>query len=173
MKVKGDPFSYEETVRKIIANLDKDAPVFGYRSFAEALQNQAAQQRFEATIVSGFAGISLLLSAIGLYAVLSYVVAERTRELGLRLALGASRYDVLTVVLKRGLMLAGFGIAVGALASVLMGRFMQDLLFGVAPLDLSIFSTVTLALVVVSVVATLMPAVRAAALDPIRTLREQ
>ena len=173
MKVAGDPSSYEETVRKIVAAIDKDAPVFGYRILADDLQNQASQQRFEATMVSTFAGIALLLSAIGLYAVLSYVVAERTRELGLRMALGASRSDVLTLVLRRGLLLSGIGIGVGALASVIVGRFMQDLLFGVAPLDPSVFSTGTLVLVVVSIVATLMPAVRAAGLDPIRTLRDQ
>jgi putative ABC transport system permease protein len=173
MKVKGDPFSYQETVRKIVAGIDKDAPVFGYRTLAEDLQNQAAQQRFEATLVSGFAGIALLLSAIGLYAVLSYVVAERTRELGLRMALGASRSNVLTLVLRRGLLLAGIGIAVGALSSVILGRFMQDLLFGVAPLDPSVFLMVTLVLVLVSIAATLVPAIRAAGLEPIRTLRDQ
>jgi predicted permease len=173
MKVMGDPFSYEDTVRKIVASIDKDAPVFGYRALAEDIENQVAQQRFEATLVSGFAGIALLLSGIGLYAVLSYVVAERTRELGLRMALGASRSDVLTLVLKRGLLLAGIGIGIGALTSVIMGRFMEDLLFGVAPLDPSVFLTVTLALVLVSIAATLMPAVRAASLDPIRTLRDQ
>ena len=173
MKVKGDPFSYENTVRKIVANIDEDAPVFGYRALVEDIQNQAAQQRFEATIVSGFAGVALLLSVIGLYAVLSYVVAERTRELGLRMALGASRSDILTLVLRRGLLLAGIGVSVGALASVIMARFMKDLLFGVAPLDPSIFSTVTLVLILASIVSALGPALRAATLDPIRTLREQ
>jgi predicted permease len=173
MKVQGNPLSYEESVRKVVAGIDKEAPVFGYRTFVESIQNQAGQQRFEATLVSGFAGISLLLSAIGLYAVLSYVVAERTRELGLRMALGASRSDVLTLVLKRGLLLAGIGIGVGALTSVVLGRFMQDLLFGVKPLDPSVFGTVTLVLFVVSLGATFMPAVRAALLDPIRTLRDQ
>jgi len=173
MKVKGNPLSYEETVRKVVAGIDKEAPVFGYRTFVEAIQNQAGQQRFEATLVSGFAGISLLLSAIGLYAVLSYVVAERTRELGLRMALGASRSNVLSLVLKRGLLLAGIGIGIGALTSVIVGRFMGDLLFGVTPLDLSVFGTVTLVLFVVSLAATFMPAVRAAFLDPIRALRDQ
>jgi ABC-type antimicrobial peptide transport system permease subunit len=137
------------------------------------MQNESQQQRFEATIVSGFAAISLLLLAIGLYAVLSYVVAERTRELGLRMALGASRSDVLTLVLKRGLMLAGIGIVVGVLASVAMGRLMQNLLFGVAPLDPPVFSSVTLVLVFVATVATFVPAFRAARLDPMRTLRDQ
>jgi putative ABC transport system permease protein len=173
MKVVGNPGSYEETVRKVAASMDKDAPVIGYQTFADNMQNESQQQRFEATIVSGFAAISLLLLAIGLYAVLSYVVAERTRELGLRMALGASRSDVLTLVLKRGLMLAGIGIVVGVLASVAMGRLMQNLLFGVAPLDPPVFSSVTLVLVFVATVATFVPAFRAARLDPMRTLRDQ
>jgi putative ABC transport system permease protein len=173
MKVAGNPWSYGDTVRKIVAGLDKNAPVFGYRPLAVDVQYQAAHQRFEATLVSGFAGIALLLSAIGLYAVLSYVVAERTRELGLRMALGASRSDVLTLVLRRGLLLAGLGIGVGALSSVIMGRLITSLLFGVAPLDPQVFGSVILVFILVSIAATLMPAIRAAGLDPIRTLREQ
>ena len=173
MKVKGNAASYEGTVRKIVASLDKDAPVFGYQVLADDLQNQAAQQRFEANLVSGFAVIALLLAAIGLYAVLSYLVSERTRELGLRMALGASRSDVLALVLRRGLLLAGIGIGIGALSSAVLGRLIKSLLFEVAPLDLPVFSTVTLVLVVVSLGATLMPALRAAGLDPVRTLREQ
>ncbi|HZR56991.1 MAG TPA: ABC transporter permease [Terriglobales bacterium] len=172
LKVAGDPASYENAVRRVVANIDKDAPVFRYRTFADDIKLQAAQQRFEAVLLSGFASIALLLSAVGLYAVLSYIVAERTRELGLRMALGASRSDVLRLVLQRGLSLACVGIVIGALTSFLGTRLIADTLFNVEPTDHAIFSTVALVFMFVSVAATLIPAVRAANVDPIRTLRE-
>jgi putative ABC transport system permease protein len=173
MRVAGDPRNYESAVRAIVANLDADAPVFGYRIFAETTQEQAAQPRFEAILVSGFATIALLLSALGLYAVLSYVVSERIRELGLRIALGASRSNILGLVLRRALILACLGIAIGALVSIFAARLIADTLFQVAPVYRSVFLTVALVLISVSMVAALVPALRASQVDPIRTLREQ
>jgi len=123
--------------------------------------------------VSGFAVIALLLSAVGLYAVLSYIVAERKRELGLRMALGASRSNVLQLVLRRGLVLACVGTALGALASVFAANLIQDVLYEVKPLDGSVFLTVTAVLLFVSTVAALIPALRAAGVDPMRTLHDQ
>jgi ABC-type antimicrobial peptide transport system permease subunit len=134
---------------------------------------QAAQPRFEAALVSGFAAIALLLSAVGLYAVLSYIVAERIRELGLRMALGASRSNILQLVLRRGLILALIGTVLGALASVFVGNLIRDVLYEVKPLDGSVFLIVTAVLLLVSALAALIPAFRAANVDPMRTLREQ
>lgn len=173
MKVSGDPSAYENAVRTIAARFDKDSPVFNYRTFTNNLEAQAAQPRFEAFLISGFAGLALLLSALGLYAVLSYIVAERTREIGLRMALGASRTDVLRLVLRRGVTLACIGIAIGALISVFATRLITDTLFRVAPLDRSVFLTVMLVLLFVSMTAALVPALRAANVDPMCTLREQ
>lgn len=134
---------------------------------------KAAQPRFEAALVSGFAVIALLLAAVGLYAVLSYIVVQRTRELGLRMALGASRSNILRLVLLRGLMLASIGIGIGALASIFATRLITNMLFRVAPLDRPVFLTVTLVLILVSMIAALAPALRAVTVDPMRTLREQ
>jgi ABC-type antimicrobial peptide transport system permease subunit len=173
MKVAGDPLSYESTVRTIVDRLDRLAPMFGYRTFDENLQLQAAQPRFEAALVSAFAGIALLLSALGLYAVLSYVVAERMRELGLRMAFGASRSDILAMVVRRALMLGLSGTAAGAIASVFITRLVSSLLFGVEPLDASTFLMVTFVLLIVSLIAALAPALRAAWVNPMRTLREE
>jgi ABC-type antimicrobial peptide transport system permease subunit len=153
--------------------MDNDHPVFNYRTFTDSIALQAAQPRFEAVLVSGFAAIALLLSALGLYAVLSYVVSQRVRELGLRMAFGASRSDILRLVLRRALILAGLGIAMGAVASIFAARFITDTLFQVAPLDRSVFLTVTVVLMFVSMIAALAPALRAASVDPMRTLREQ
>ena len=172
MKVAGDPAVYENAIRKIVATMT-EAPVFNYRTFADSITVQAAQPRFEAFLVSGFAAIALLLSALGLYAVLSYIVAERTRELGLRIALGASRPEILCLVLRRAMILASLGIGMGALASIFAGGVVADILFNVAPLDRSVFVAVTLVLIFVSIIAALAPAIRAANVDPMRTLREQ
>ncbi len=173
MRVLGDPHSYEDAARKIVARFDPDAPLFGYHTFADNIALQSAQPRFEAFVVSGFAAIALLLSALGLYAVLSYVVTERMRELGLRMALGASRSDLLWLVLTRALVLASLGIVLGGLASIYATRLITDALFNVTPLDWSVFMIVTLVLMLVSTIAALAPAVRAANVDPMRTLREQ
>jgi ABC-type antimicrobial peptide transport system permease subunit len=115
----------------------------------------------------------LLLSAIGLYAVLSYMVAQRTLEIGLRLALGAQRQSVLGLILRRGLALAAIGLSIGVVASLLLTRFMAELLYGVKPLDPLTFVAVSAVLMLVSAVASSAPAYRAARLDPMRTLREQ
>lgn len=173
MKVEGDPAAYAGIVRAVVARLDKDAPVFAYQSFADGIVTQAAQPRFEALLVSGFAAIALLLSALGLYAVLSYIVGERVRELGLRMALGASRGDILRMVMRKAAWLAGLGIGTGTLVSFFATALVRDVLFRVAPLDRSVFLVVTLVLMVVSVGAGLAPALRAANVDPMRTLREQ
>jgi ABC-type antimicrobial peptide transport system permease subunit len=172
MKVAGDPAGYENAVRKLVATMS-EAPVFNYRTFADSIKVQTAQPRFEAVLVSGFAGIALLLSALGLYAVLSYIVAERTRELGLRIALGASRSDILGLVLRRASILACLGIGMGVLGSIFAARAIADLLLRVEPLDRSVFLTATLVLSFVSLIAAVGPALRAANVDPMRTLREQ
>jgi predicted permease len=172
LKVAGDPLSYENEVRKVVSEIDKDTPVFQYRSFTQDIAWEAAQPRFEAFLVSAFGLIALLLSAVGLYAVLSFVVADRTRELGLRMALGADRTDILRLVLERGSLLACGGIGLGMLASILATELVGDLLFNVARLDGMVFAAVTLTLFLVSMVAALVPATRAAHVDPLRTLRD-
>jgi ABC-type antimicrobial peptide transport system permease subunit len=133
---------------------------------------EAAQPRFEAALVSVFAAIALLLSALGLYAVLSYVVAERMRELGLRMAFGASRSNILGMVVQRALLLGVTGIVAGGTASILAGRLVNDLLFRVQPMDPWTYTVVALVLLIVSVVAALAPALRAAYVNPLQTLRE-
>ena len=172
LKVAGDPLRFENEVRKVVSQVDKDTPVFQYRSFTQDIAWEAAQPRFEAFLVSGFGVIALLLSAVGLYAVLSFVVADRTRELGLRMALGADRTDIMRLVLERGSLLVGSGIGLGMLASILATQLVGDLLFNVARLDGMVFAAVTLTLFSVSMAAMLVPAMRAAHVDPIRTLRE-
>jgi predicted permease len=173
VKVSGDPFSYERTMQAVANRIDAEALVFDYGTFEERIQEIAIQPRFEAALVSAFAGIALLLSAIGLYAVLAYIVAERTRELGLRMAFGASRSDILGMVLWRALGLTLLGILAGAGASLLGTKLLAGFLFRVQPLDPSTFVTVTLTLLSVAILAALAPAIRAAWVNPMQILREQ
>ena len=173
MSVAGDPQSYETTIRKVVARVDPDAPVFQYGTFTEAADTQAATSRFEAVLVSAFSAVALLLSALGLYAVLSYVVGERIRELGLRMAFGASRSDILRLVLQRAAILAALGIVLGLVGSIFSTRLVSDLLINTATLDRSVFLSVTLLLFCVSMIAALVPALRAATVDPVRSLRDE
>lgn len=173
MKVSGDPFSYQKTMQEVAKRIDAEALVFDYGTFTGRVREAAIQPRFEAALVSTFAAIALLLSAVGLYALLAYIVAERTRELGLRMAFGASRSDILGIVLWRALSLTLLGILAGAAASLLGTKLVAGFLFRVQPLDPSTFATVTLTLLSVSILAALAPAIRAAWANPMRTLREQ
>lgn len=173
MKVAGDPASYQNAVRRVVANVDKDTPVFRYRTFAEDLSNQAAKTRFEALLISGFGLLALVLAAVGLFALLSYLVSEKTRELGVRIALGASRANILQLVMWRGLILTSLGIMVGAIASLYTTRLVAHSLFHVALLDRRVFLITTVVLAAVSMAATLIPALRATQVDPMRALRDQ
>ncbi len=169
----GDPLAQLSGLRSAINQLDGNVPLYHVNTLDNYLSLSAAQPRFQTMLLSFFATLALLLSAVGLYAVLSYMVAQRTLEIGLRLALGAQRNDVLRLILRRGLMLAATGLAIGIVVSLVLTRFMQEMLYGIKPFDPLTFVTVTLVLLLVSLVASSAPALRAARLDPMRTLREQ
>ncbi len=160
-------------LRATVAELDSSIPVFRVHTAEEDVSLSAAQPRFQTLLLTFFAVMALLLSAVGLYAVLSYMVAQRTLEIGLRLALGAQREDVLGLILRRGLLLAATGLAIGVVASLLLTQFMKGMLYGVRPFDPLTFVGVSAVLLVVSAVASTAPAYRAARLDPMQTLREQ
>ncbi len=170
LRVTGNPANYIETVRSLVAHQDASLPV--YRVHTNLLTLSTGQQKFQTQILSGFAGLALLLAAIGLYAVVSYMVAQRTPELGLRLALGAQRGDVLTLVLHRGLVLAATGLVVGLLASLALTRFLASLLFHTGTLDMVTFAGMSALLLAVSTLSCLAPAWRASRLNPNETLRQ-
>ena len=133
LRVAGDPAPYNTTVRTLVAQIDPTLPVYAVRT--NLLTRSTAQGRFQTSLLSAFAALALLLSALGLYAVLSYMVGQRTLELGLRLALGAQRSDVLTLVLRRGLLLSAAGLALGLIASFALTRYLATLLFHTPALD--------------------------------------
>ncbi len=170
LRVTGSPAAYIETARSLVAHEDSSLPV--YRVHTNLLTLSTGQQKFQTLLLSGFAALALLLAAIGLYAVLSYMVAQRTPELGLRLALGAQRGDVLTLVLRRGLTLSVTGLALGLALALALTRFLASLLFHTGTLDLLTFAGMTLLLLAVSTISCLLPAWRASRLNPSQTLRQ-
>ena len=168
-----DPVSLIAAVRAQVAQVDKNVPLYSVRTMDDIFARSAARQRFQALLVSAFAVISLLLCAIGLYGLLSYLVAQRTLEIGVRMALGAPRQTVLAMVLRRGMLLAAAGVALGVAASIALTTFLRGMLFGVRPLDALTFVGVSAVLLLVCLVASSGPAYRAALLDPVKTLRDQ
>jgi putative ABC transport system permease protein len=148
-------------------------PIYRLQSYNDDLARTTAQQRFQALLLSAFAGVALLLAGLGLYAVLSYMVTQRTTELGLRIALGAPRANVLQLMLFRGLRLAVLGLCFGLATAAVLTRFVAGLLYDVKPLDAITFAGMTMVLLAVSCLASLIPAWRAAMLDPNDTLRSQ
>ena len=173
IRTANDPVALIPAVRAQVAQIDKNLPLYEVRTMDDVFSRSAALQRFQALLVSAFAVISLLLCAIGLYGLLSYLVAQRALEIGVRMALGAPRQRVLTMVLRRGMVLATIGVVLGIAASVALTNFLKGMLFGIRPLDLLTFVVVSAVLLLVCLLASSGPAYRAAALDPVKTLRDQ
>ncbi len=168
-----DPASLIPAVRAQVAQQDKSLAVFQVHTMDDVVTRAAARQRFQALLLSCFAAVALLLSAVGLYGLLSYLVAQRTLEIGVRMALGAQRGNVLRTILSRGMSLAGIGVATGLIAAASVTTLMQKMLYGVRPLDTLTFVTVSAVLLLVALAACSAPALRAARLDPVKTLRDQ
>ena len=138
----------------------------------EILDASLASRRFSANLVAGFAGGALLLASIGIYGLLAYMVGQRSREIGLRLALGAQRADVLRLVLGKAVVLAGLGIVAGMVVSASTASMMTSLLYGVRPHDPAVFLIVPLLLFAITVLASYLPARRATKVDPMIALRD-
>ena len=162
----------EAQIRRAIQSVDPGLPVFNVTSMDEVLDASLASRRFSANLVAGFAGGALLLASIGIYGLLAYMVGQRSREIGLRLALGAQRADVLRLVLGKGVVLAGLGIVTGMIFSASTASMMASLLYGVRPHDPAVFLMAPLLLLVVALLASYIPAWRATKVDPIAALRE-
>jgi predicted permease len=162
----------ESQIREAVHSVDPGLPVFNVTSMDEVLDASLASRRFSANLVGGFAALALLLASIGIYGSLAYMVGQRSREIGLRMALGAGRGDVLKLILQKGVALAVIGIVAGMVAAALSASFMASLLYGVRPRDPGVFTLVPLLLLVVAIAASYIPAWRATKVDPIVALRE-
>jgi len=173
VRTDADPLAMSATIRRTVAAIDPEQPVSDMRSMDQRLSASLASRRFNMLLLLLFAGIALALSAIGIYGVVAYAVTERTHELGVRLALGAQRRDVVRMVVGRGLALATIGAFVGAAAALPVTRLMSGLLYGVTPTDPVTFAAVALLLLLVASAASWLPARRAVRVDPVTALRAE
>ena len=166
-----DPSSLVWAVRQAVLSIDPTQPIGQPRSVEEILSTSYAHRRVSASLLSVFALLALVLAAIGIYGVIAYSVTQRTREIGIRMALGAQRFDVLKMVLSAGLALALIGVVAGLGGAFVLTRWMAALLFGVTPTDAATFVVVPLCLIVVAMLACYLPARRATKVDPLTALR--
>ena len=173
VRTKNDPTAFVPTLRQIVWSLDRDLPLENVRTMDAVLGESVADSRFNTVLLSLFAGVAMLLAAIGIYGVLAYTVAQRTSEIGLRMALGAQRSSVLRLVVGNGLALALIGIAIGSAGALVATRALQRLVFGVSTTDAGVFVFVAVALTVVAATAAAVPALRASRVDPLVALRSE
>jgi predicted permease len=171
VRTSSAPGSVGKAILETVRTLDKDQPVFGLETMGQLIDESVAAQRFATLLLGIFAAVALVLASVGIYGVMSYLVTERTREMGIRMALGATRDDVLKLVLKYGLLLAVSGLGLGLIASIGLTRLLSSLLFSVSATDPWTFAIVTLVLVGVALLACFIPAHRATRIDPLVALR--
>jgi len=166
-----DPLSLAGAVRDQVWALDKDLPVYNVRTMQQLVSQSMAPRRFSALLMVVFGFLALVLASIGLYGTISYSVAQRTSEIGIRVALGAQRRDVLTMVIKQAMGLALFGVVVGLVTALALARLLRNLLFGVGSADPLTFGAVAFVLLTVALLASFVPARRAAKIDPMAALK--
>jgi predicted permease len=167
----GDPAAIMPAARRVLRELDPDVPPYRIASFEQSVTASLWRQRFQGFVVAVFAVLALLLATVGIYGVISYSVAQRTRELGVRVALGAQVRDIIRLVLTHGATLAAAGVVLGLLGGALLTRFLDTLLYEVQPLDPVVFTVVALGLGAVALLAVSIPAWRAATVDPLVAMR--
>jgi predicted permease len=173
LRIAGEPMRLVNPIRAEVRALDPRLPVANVRLMTDVVDASMATPRLTGTLLTIFAGLALVLAAVGVAGVLAYLVSRRRREIGIRMALGASRANVLGLIVRRGVLYAGAGIAAGIAAALFLTRLMEGLLFGVAPRDPLTFVAVSAILLVIAVVASLIPALRAARVDPLEALRSE
>ncbi|HMZ18054.1 MAG TPA: ABC transporter permease, partial [Blastocatellia bacterium] len=166
VRTTGAPSSLASALRREVNALDGDLPLTNVRAMEQVIHESVAEPRFRTSLLGLFAAVALLLAGIGIYGVISYAVTERRHEIGIRMALGAQRGDVMRLVVKQGMLLAGVGIAIGLAASLALTRLMKTLLFGVSATDPLTFGGIALLLALVALAACWIPARRATKVDP-------
>jgi ABC-type antimicrobial peptide transport system permease subunit len=170
-RVAGEPIAFAAAVEGAIHELNPDLPVSEVRTLRSQVEFASMKERIAGTFVGSFGLLALILAAVGIYGVIAYTTRQRTREIGIRMALGAQRVQVLRLVLGQGLRLTLIGLALGLALSLALTRFLGSLLFGIAPTDTLTFCGVALLLCAVALGACYLPAQRATSVDPMVVLR--
>jgi putative ABC transport system permease protein len=166
-----EPSTLRNSVIATVRRVNPNVPVYAVKTITEQIEAALSQERMMALLLAVFGGAALLLASVGIYGVVSFAVAQRTHEIGIRLALGANSVDVVKLVVKQGMTMAVAGVAVGLSCAFALTRLVDSFLFGIAPTDLSTFFFVTLGLLLIAMVACYIPASRATKVDPIVALR--
>jgi ABC-type antimicrobial peptide transport system permease subunit len=171
MRTRGDPTAALGAARGAVARLDRDLPVYDAFTLETMVDRSLGQPRFYVTLLTVFAGLALVLAVVGIYGIISYTVQQRTREIGIRIALGASSDRVVGMVVGRGLMLAVAGVSLGSIGAYALSRVLKSLLYGVGERDPLTFVGVAALLGVAALAASWIPARRAAHVDPLTAMR--
>ena len=166
-----DPAAIVPAVRESINALDSNIGIDAIAPMTDLEASSTARERFYAVMLGVFAAVAAVLAAIGIYGVLAYSVVQRTKEIGVRMSLGARRSQVIALVLQRGLILAATGIAIGLIAAVATASYLRSMLFGVQPTDVTTFAAVVISFFTIAMIASYLPARRATAVDPVVALR--
>ena len=172
LKTTLDPTTLVAPLREAVRSIDPDQPIADVRTMDQWVARSLEVRRAPMVLLALFGGVALVLSAIGIYGVLAFGVAQQVREFGIRQALGASPRSILSLVLVQGMRTVGTGIALGLGGAYALSRFLETLLFGVQPHDVAVFAGVTVLLLLVAVLACYLPARRATGIDPMTALRD-
>jgi hypothetical protein len=172
IRTASEPRLLAPEIRRQLRELDPDMPFAEVQTMEELVEAQTGPQRFTTVLLASFATAGLVLAVVGIYGVVSFLVAQRRQELAVRIALGASRVNVLWLVLKQGLQMATIGAAIGLLGAWATQRLTRGLLFNISPVDPATFAGAAVFLLAVAVLASAIPGVRVMSIDPVRTLRE-
>ncbi|MCA1586656.1 MAG: FtsX-like permease family protein, partial [Acidobacteria bacterium] len=165
--------SLASAVRREVSQMDRGAPLYQVRTLARVVDASVAQPRLRATLLALFAGLALVLASVGVYGVVGYLVAQRTREIGVRLALGGRGSEVLRMIVVQGMRPVAIGIVIGCTAALGLGRILASMLFDIQAVDLATFSAAVSVLAAAALMATILPARRALRIDPMKALRDE
>ncbi|HYL72909.1 MAG TPA: FtsX-like permease family protein, partial [Bryobacteraceae bacterium] len=171
LRSASDPAALTAAAKKEIREMDPDLPVYAVRTMTDRVDESLARRRFAMSLLGVFAGVALILAAVGIYGVMAYLVNQGTREIGIRIALGATERGILTLVVRQGMTLALTGVATGLAGAIALTRFLRTLLFGVNATDPLTFAGIALLLAAIALLASYIPARRAARIDPMVSLR--